>query len=137
MNTARRSVILLTCGSFNPPTRAHLRMCELAREHVEKQMQFKVLECILSPVADNFGKPELISAKHRLKMVELAVENFDFIRADSYECTLSKWTKTVNVLKYHKKELEKKYPTKTPQLMLLCGGDLIDAFLNKPSSSGF
>lgn len=137
MNTTCRSVVLLACGSFNPPTKAHLRMCQLAREYVEKQLHCEVIECILSPVSDNFGKPDLISAKHRLKMVELAVENFNFIRADSYECTLTKWTKTINVLKYHKIELAKKYPTKTLNLMLLCGGDLIDAFVHKATRPGF
>lgn len=132
----RNAIVLLACGSFNPPTKAHFRMCELAQAYITQKLECELIECIFSPVSDQFGKPELISAKHRLKMIELAAENLDFVRADSYECTLTNWSKTVDVLKYHKNELQKKYPTKILKLMLLCGGDLIDAFTQTASSPG-
>uniref|UniRef100_A0A915ES07 Cytidyltransferase-like domain-containing protein n=1 Tax=Ditylenchus dipsaci TaxID=166011 RepID=A0A915ES07_9BILA len=124
-----KNVILLACGSFNPPTVMHIRMFELAQKFLQNQLQCKVLEGIISPAADSFGKKELVSAKHRLRMLELATEEFDWIRVDSYECLLPHWSKTLNILKYHRsKLLEAKRLDNEGRLMLLCGGDMIDSF---------
>lgn len=52
-------VVLLACGSFNPPTLLHLRMFEAARDFLRFRFGCDVVEGILSPVADQFEKPEL------------------------------------------------------------------------------
>ncbi|VDO68721.1 unnamed protein product [Heligmosomoides polygyrus] len=61
-------VILLACGSFNPPTLMHMRMMEVARDHLEQHLNCTVLEGLMSPVADTFNKPNLAPAHHRLAM---------------------------------------------------------------------
>lgn len=58
-------VVLLACGCYNPPTIMHLRMFEAARDFLESRHRCNVVEGIMSPVADCFGKPELVAAKHR------------------------------------------------------------------------
>jgi nicotinamide mononucleotide adenylyltransferase len=45
-------VILLACGSFNPPTILHLRMFEAARDFLRLKFECDVVEGIISPVAD-------------------------------------------------------------------------------------
>ena len=52
-------VVLLACGSFNPPTILHLRMFEAARDFLRFGFGCEVVEGIISPVADQFEKAEL------------------------------------------------------------------------------
>lgn len=121
-------VALLACGSFNPPTFMHLRMFERARDFLEKDCGSNVVEGIISPVADNFAKPELLSARHRLRMAELAVSSSSWIRADGWECQRTEWSRTLLVLKHHREELQRKYAFPV-RLMLLCGADVVDSFV--------
>ncbi|VDK50135.1 unnamed protein product [Anisakis simplex] len=125
-----RRVALVACGSFNPPTFMHLRMFERARDYLEKTHNCVVVEGILSPVADTFAKADLISAEHRLQMVQLAVRNSTWLRADGWECSQENWTRTLNVLQHFNKYLERKYGncSSTVRLMLLCGGDVVESF---------
>lgn len=125
-----RRVALLACGSFNPPTYMHLRMFVRARDYLEKTHNCVVVEGILSPVADSFRKPDLLTAEHRLKMVQLAVRNSTWLRADGWECSQSEWTRTLHVLNHFKKQLELKYGDGPSgiRLMFLCGGDVVESF---------
>lgn len=49
-------VVLLACGSFNPPTILHLRMFEAARDYLRLKLGCDVVEGIISPVADQVRK---------------------------------------------------------------------------------
>jgi hypothetical protein len=71
----RQGVVLVACGSFNPPTLAHLRMLELAREEVERGGREEVLGAYLSPVHAAYGKPGLAPAGDRLEMCRLAAQD--------------------------------------------------------------
>uniref|UniRef100_A0A914S2C6 Cytidyltransferase-like domain-containing protein n=1 Tax=Parascaris equorum TaxID=6256 RepID=A0A914S2C6_PAREQ len=99
-----------------------------ARDYLEKTHNCVVVEGILSPVADSFRKPDLLTAEHRLKMVELAVRNSTWLRADGWECSQSEWTRTLHVLNHFKKQLERKYGDGPSgiRLMFLCGGDVVE-----------
>ena len=66
-------VVLVACGSFNPPTYAHLRVLELVRQEFMGN-GVDVWGAYVSPVSDSYGKATLIPAKHRLQMCELAIE---------------------------------------------------------------
>uniref|UniRef100_A0A0R3RR24 Nicotinamide-nucleotide adenylyltransferase n=1 Tax=Elaeophora elaphi TaxID=1147741 RepID=A0A0R3RR24_9BILA len=146
-------VALLACGCYNPPTIMHLRMFESARDFLEVRYGCEVVEGILSPVADYFGKADLLPATHRqlsminivakkltrffllmpryfrYKMSELAVKSSTWIRADQWECSQQQWTKTLLVLVHFKQVLDRKYNNDTRlRLMLLCGGDVVDSF---------
>jgi nicotinamide mononucleotide adenylyltransferase len=78
-------VVLVACGSFNPPTRAHLRLfsagaaavdsAAAARESDQPSQQtLAVVGGLLSPVGDGYGKAGLAPAAHRLAMCALATE---------------------------------------------------------------
>ncbi|XP_034295346.1 retinol-binding protein 2-like isoform X3 [Pantherophis guttatus] len=102
-------LILLACGSFNPITNMHMRLFELARDHLHQTGKYHVIEGIISPVSDNYGKQGLVAAKHRIAMVRLAVETSDWIRVDPWESEQSQWTETLIVLRHHFKELLKSH----------------------------
>ncbi|KAL3982015.1 nicotinate (nicotinamide) nucleotide adenylyltransferase [Acanthocheilonema viteae] len=125
-----RKVALLSCGTFNPPTYMHLRMFERARDYLKKIHGWEVVEGIMSPVADNLGRPDMVPAKHRLKMVELATKSSSWIRADGWECSQGEWIRTIHVLHHFKEVLNCKYKSENckVQLLLLCGGDVIESF---------
>ncbi|VDM47020.1 unnamed protein product [Toxocara canis] len=132
-----RRVALLACGYFNPPTYMHLRMFERARDYLEKTHSCIVVEGILSPVADTLGKPDVLAAEHRLKMVQLAVRNSTWLRADGWECSQNEWTRTLHVLHHFKKQLGNKYGdcSNAVRLLLLCGADVLESF-DKTDASG-
>ena len=68
------AVVLVACGSFNPPTAAHVRVLEVVREEYMKR-GVDVYGAYMSPVHDGYGKESLIEGWHRLAMCELAAED--------------------------------------------------------------
>ena len=60
----RRPVVLVACGSFNPPTLAHLRMFDLA-EHALAEARFAVLEFIFDCIAYSAPSRSLIALSSR------------------------------------------------------------------------
>ncbi|XP_017273091.1 nicotinamide/nicotinic acid mononucleotide adenylyltransferase 1 [Kryptolebias marmoratus] len=150
-------VVLLACGSFNPITNMHLRMFELARDHLEDTGQYNVVKGIISPVGDAYKKKGLIEARHRVEMTRLATENSGWITVDPWESLHPEWVETAKVIRHHYEELvaaehniddvdtvkygkkrrvEEKYIDSSahpkrkdgPQLMLLCGADVLESF---------
>uniref|UniRef100_A0A6J0TK36 Nicotinamide-nucleotide adenylyltransferase n=1 Tax=Pogona vitticeps TaxID=103695 RepID=A0A6J0TK36_9SAUR len=143
---------LLACGSFNPITNMHLRLFELARDHLHQTGKYQVVGGIISPVNDNYGKQGLVTAKHRIAMARLAVETSEWIRVDPWESEQRHWSETITVLRHHYKELLKsdhirKLPGENnkpiekaagpslapsfrvvPELKLLCGADFLKTF---------
>ncbi|XP_072306259.1 nicotinamide/nicotinic acid mononucleotide adenylyltransferase 1 [Eucyclogobius newberryi] len=156
--TAGTKVVLLACGSFNPITNMHLRMFELARDHLEDS-GYRVVKGIISPVGDGYKKKGLIEAKHRLEMAQLASEN-SWITVDSWEGLQTEWVATAKVVRHFyselgaleqnndlvdtvkcakKRRIDENYhvPLSSPQnsgksdgtrLMLLCGADVLESF---------
>ncbi|XP_069720717.1 nicotinamide/nicotinic acid mononucleotide adenylyltransferase 3 [Phaenicophaeus curvirostris] len=149
---SRIPLVLVACGSFNPITNMHMRLFELARDHLHQTGRYQVIEGIMSPVNDAYGKKGLVLARHRVAMAKLALETSDWIRVDPWESEQETWTETVKVLRHHyneslrllqpKKEfLKNKWPTERsaedslsyqhsvlPQLKLLCGADFLQSF---------
>ncbi|KAI2667704.1 Nicotinamide/nicotinic acid mononucleotide adenylyltransferase 2 [Labeo rohita] len=109
--TTKTHVILLSCGSFNPITKGHIHMFgeyfaysggKKAREYLHKTGRFIVIGGIISPVHDSYGKPGLVSSRHRLTMCQLAVQSSDWIRVDPWECYQDTWQTTCSVLEHHR-----------------------------------
>ncbi|XP_078245349.1 nicotinamide/nicotinic acid mononucleotide adenylyltransferase 3 isoform X4 [Pogona vitticeps] len=90
---------LLACGSFNPITNMHLRLFELARDHLHQTGKYQVVGGIISPVNDNYGKQGLVTAKHRIAMARLAVETSEWIRVDPWESEQRHWSETITILR--------------------------------------
>uniref|UniRef100_G1P5D3 Nicotinamide-nucleotide adenylyltransferase n=1 Tax=Myotis lucifugus TaxID=59463 RepID=G1P5D3_MYOLU len=97
---SRIPVVLLACGSFNPITNMHLRLFEVARDHLHQTGTYQVIGGIISPVSDNYRKKDLAAAHHRVAMVRLALQTSDWIRVDPWESEQAQWTETVKVLRF-------------------------------------
>lgn len=144
-----KKVVLLACGSFNPVTNMHLRMFELARDHLSSSSSVEVVCGLMSPVADSYSKAGLVPATHRCRMLSLALASNPWVRLDTWECEQKCWTETRRVLDHHRQRLSAEgLPTQTGpkrrrrrqsnenlndassnvQLMLLCGADLMQSF---------
>ncbi|XP_013962196.1 nicotinamide/nicotinic acid mononucleotide adenylyltransferase 3 isoform X6 [Canis lupus baileyi] len=140
---SRIPVVLLACGSFNPITNMHLRLFEVARDHLHQTGLYQVIGGIISPVNDNYRKKDLVSAHHRVAMARLALQTSDWVRVDPWESEQVQWMETVKVLRHHHSELLRSLPqtegldhgragstarTAGPELKLLCGADVLKTF---------
>ncbi|XP_053164314.1 retinol-binding protein 1 isoform X7 [Hemicordylus capensis] len=115
-------LVLLACGSFNPITNMHMRLFELARDHLHQTGKYRVIGGIISPVSDDYGKQGLAAAKHRIKMAQFALETSEWIRVDPWESEQGQWSETVTVLRYEDLGYENLAPcpleerTQTPEM---------------------
>ncbi|XP_700826.3 nicotinamide/nicotinic acid mononucleotide adenylyltransferase 3 isoform X1 [Danio rerio] len=132
----RIPLVLLACGSFNPITHQHMRLFELARDHMHQTGLYRVVGGIISPVGDGYGKQGLVASKHRLAMARLALQSSDWVSVDDWESQQPDWTETVVTMRYHYGRVAAQHccnkgpPTTSdvPQLKLLCGADFMDSF---------
>ncbi|XP_066998988.2 nicotinamide/nicotinic acid mononucleotide adenylyltransferase 3 isoform X1 [Anabrus simplex] len=151
---APTKVVLLSCGAFNPPTIMHLRMFEIARDHLQRMEYHKVIGGVISPVHDEYGKKDLVSSTHRCAMLRHALRSSDWIRLSSWECQQESWSRTRVVLAYHQNQInavlndnldspnkkqrreelhwvpdDVKYHSEgSVRVKLLCGADLLESF---------
>ena len=79
-------------------------LSELAKDHLRTK-GVEVLGGIISPVNDAYQKKDLLPAQHRTKMVELAVQKYDFVRCSNWEAEQSQWIRTRNVLDEYKNQV--------------------------------
>lgn len=145
MSTSRIPLVLLACGSFNPITNQHMRLFELARDHMHRTGQYQVVGGIVSPVSDGYGKQGLVLAQHRVAMAKLALQSSDWVTVDEWESQQPDWTETAVTMRYHYGQILQKYEKSTrthsdsngnstsnsspsPHLKLLCGADFLDTF---------
>ncbi|CAL5228862.1 g12073 [Coccomyxa viridis] len=141
-----RPVVLLSCGSFNPPTVAHLRMFELAADELIKG-GYDVLGGYMSPVNDAYSKKGLAPAQHRVEMCRLAAQTSDIAMVDSWEAEQPTYQRTLMVLQRLEQALNEQpsgragqgqadsdsggteQPSSSPRIkpMLLCGADMVES----------
>ncbi|XP_061587407.1 nicotinamide/nicotinic acid mononucleotide adenylyltransferase 3-like [Cololabis saira] len=146
MATRRIPLILLACGSFNPITNQHMRLFELAKDHMHSTGRYQVVGGIVSPVSDGYGKQGLVLAEHRIAMAKLALQSSSWVTVDGWESQHPDWMETVVTMRYHYgrilKECEQRLgphsnssgdatphqTSSSPELKLLCGADFLDTF---------
>uniref|UniRef100_A0A2P2I5G8 Nicotinamide-nucleotide adenylyltransferase n=1 Tax=Hirondellea gigas TaxID=1518452 RepID=A0A2P2I5G8_9CRUS len=154
MMTGSQKVVLLACGSYNPPTNMHLRIFELARDHLHRCTNYYVIAGLISPVHDKYGKEGLANSNDRCQMGRLAVKSSSWIHLSDWETRQEEWTPTREVLQHHqdqidsavnfntdptvkRQRLEATVPwlshipqlgTDTITVKLLCGADLLESF---------
>jgi nicotinamide mononucleotide adenylyltransferase len=58
-NPNKQPLVLVSCGSFSPPTNLHLRMFEEAADYCEFETDFEVVGGFFSPVGDAYKKAGL------------------------------------------------------------------------------
>ena len=112
-----------------------------------------VLFGLIYPVHDGYGKKDLAAASHRLAMVNLALQDTDWIKLSDWECSQNGHSRTLMVLKHHQSQIDAVvnnkindniseqivswlpnnfnnllYNTQKVQVKLLCGADLLESF---------
>lgn len=112
-------VVLLACGSFNPPTVLHLRMFELAADRL-RELGYELLGGYISPVNDGYGKAGLLPAGHRLALCAASAASSDLVMVDPWEAVQGGYQRTLQVLAHLRDEVtawaaEKKDETGAPQ----------------------
>ena len=120
----------------------HALFLELAKDYLDSK-GIKVLGGIISPVNDCYPKKGLLPSSHRINMVQAAIADYEFVKCSTWEADQDKWTRTRAVLEEYKKQIAHacKDPSskadwlpdisndqQQPQLLLLCGGDLLETF---------
>ncbi|SCU97049.1 LAME_0F18338g1_1 [Lachancea meyersii CBS 8951] len=135
-NSNKLPLIVVACGSFSPITYLHLRMFEMALDAISEQTRFEVVGGYYSPVSDNYQKPGLAPARHRVRMCELACERTSsWLMVDAWESLQPSYTRTAKVLDHFNDEINVKrggIATASGarvgvKIMLLAGGDLIES----------
>jgi nicotinamide mononucleotide adenylyltransferase len=122
----KKPVVLVSCGSFSPPTVFHLRMMEDARDGLTAQ-GYHVAGGFLSPVHTAYGKKSLVAMHHRVNMVGLALQDSQWLDVDLWECSQKGYTYTALALKNRfEAEVSKLCPE--ARVMMVCGGDLLESF---------
>ncbi|CAN6641262.1 nicotinamide/nicotinic acid mononucleotide adenylyltransferase 2 [Trichomonascus vanleenenianus] len=133
---AKSPLVLVACGSFSPITYLHLRMFEMAMDQIREHTRFEVIGGYYSPVSDNYKKPGLAPAHHRVRMCELACERTSsWLMVDAWESLQPQYTRTALVLDHFNEEINVKRggvetasgKRKGVKIMLLAGGDLIES----------
>jgi len=134
LDSTKTPLVLVSCGSFSPPTNLHLRMFEQAADYCEFQTDFEVVGGFFRPVGDAYKKAGLVSAQHRITMCNLAVKHSsNWIGVDPWEPLHKEYLPTVKVLDhfdYYLNEVLGGIETYTREkkkihVALLAGADLI------------
>jgi nicotinamide mononucleotide adenylyltransferase len=133
-NPKKQPLVLVSCGSFSPPTNLHLRMFEEAADYCEFETDYEVVGGFFSPVGDAYKKAGLASAQHRINMTRIAVEDSStWIGVDPWEPLHKEYLPTVKVLDHFDHELNEVMGGITSEngekrrihVALLAGADLI------------
>ncbi|GKA94647.1 nicotinamide/nicotinic acid mononucleotide adenylyltransferase isoform X1, partial [Tanacetum coccineum] len=122
-------VVLVSTGSFNPPTFMHLRLFELARDALNSK-GFQVIGGYMSPVNDAYKKKGLIPAEHRITMCQLACKSSEFVMVDTWEAKQSSFQRSLTVLSRIRGFFcdNGLIPSAYLKVMLVCGSDLLESF---------
>ncbi|CAE6471879.1 unnamed protein product [Rhizoctonia solani] len=133
-------LVIVACGSFSPPTYLHLRMFEMAKDAIVEKGKYEIIGGYYSPVSDQYKKPGLAPAVHRVRMCELAVDQTSsWLMVDPWEASQSEYQRTAVVLEHFDQELNQrtnggiqmrdgKSTLRKIKIVLLAGGDLIESF---------
>lgn len=130
----KQPLVLVSCGSFSPPTNLHLRMFEEAADFCHFETNYEVVGGFFSPVGDAYKKAGLAPAHHRINMTRIAVrDSSDWITVDPWEPLHKEYLPTVKVLDHFNHELNDvlggiQFPNgdkKRIHIALLAGADLI------------
>jgi len=148
-------VVLLACGSFNPPTRLHMEMFTRSRDVLARR-GMHVVAGVMSPVNDGYGKPALAPGARRVEMCRLAARAIPWVVVDPWEAEQSEHVRTVFALRRLRDVVEAAVGLRAPRegadkgshstgpitgadatpsagpgaprVMLLCGTDLLASF---------
>ncbi|KAJ7515607.1 hypothetical protein O6H91_22G020200 [Diphasiastrum complanatum] len=128
LNEQGTKIVVVSTGSFNPPTYMHLRMFELAKDALLSE-GYDFLGGYMSPVNDSYGKQNLVLAEHRIEMCKVASSTSSFIMVDPWEARQPTYQRTLYVLDRVQDALNNTFTSEKVKVMLLCGADLLESFI--------
>lgn len=117
-----KRVILVQCGSFNPPHVFHLRNFELAKDYCAEN-GVEVVASVMSPAGDSYRAKHSLPFRTRVELCKLAAEHTD-VTVDDWEGSQPTFVRTLDVLQHY---YEQYHAGAVP--VLICGSDLVDGFL--------
>jgi len=131
---SKGAIAIIACGSFSPPTMAHMRMMEDAKNELEA-MGYTVVGGFMSPTHTLYGKKSLVENFHRVNMMGATLAHNDWISVDPWECAQDKWTTTAKVIDRYQKDFDALATEgKTNGQIRACligGADLVESFAAK------
>lgn len=100
-------------GCFNPPTNVHIRIVNKLIE------EGKLDKVIFVPVNDYYKKENLIQAKHRYNMLQLATKKYDKLEVDDIEIKENRELCAIDVFEI----IEKSKYAKKSDIFFIMGSD--------------
>lgn len=119
------AIVLLSAGSFSPPTTGHIRLLHAAHDTLRKTNH--VSGAYMSPVNDRYGKAGLAPAHHRVEMCRLALDNVKWAAVTSWESAQQTHVPTYVVVSQLLAALQNWQPSIAFRVVFVCGSDLREA----------
>ncbi|CAF2484780.1 unnamed protein product [Rotaria sp. Silwood2] len=130
LSDTKKNIVLLLNGCFNPIHNNHIRLLELAREHLNSLNIYHVIGGYISPAHDA-GILRKLSSLHttwqnRLEMCRLAVHDSSWIMVDEWQISQEK-NHGAQQSKQHLSDFLKKIYSSI-EVISICGGDALPKF---------
>jgi len=127
LSDTKKNIVLLLNGCFNPIHNNHIRLLELAREHLNSLNIYHIIGGYISPTHD-VGIQRKLSVLHltwqnRLEMCRLAVHDSSWIMVDEWQISQEKNHGAQRSKQHLNDFLRKLYPS--IEIVSICGGDAL------------
>jgi hypothetical protein len=126
----KKSVVLVTCGAYNPIHLMHIRAFYLTRQFFEKHTDYRVVCGLMSPAHQDCVRTktrrtpnQIIAAKHRLEMCRCAVKGSSWLDVDRWEITRRRAMDYLSVLQHVRHLLSKRFPGHPFRIVYVCRGN--------------
>lgn len=123
-------VVIVCNGAYNPVHLQHTRIFYVARQFLHDRLGVQVVGGLMSPSHDNVVRQkvktapqQLIPARHRVAMCELAVSGSSWLAVGRWECTRKVVMDFPSVIRNVQQALDRSFPARTPVVYYLCGAD--------------
>ena len=130
LSETKTNVILLLNGCFNPIHRHHLRLLELARDHLQSLNRYHVIGGYLSPCHDASIERKIsttyLTWQNRLEMCRLALEDSSWIMIDDWQISQEKNPGAQQSKQRLTDLVKRRYPS--VEILSICGGDALPKF---------
>lgn len=124
---SKTNIILLLNGCFNPIHRNHIRLLELAKEHLNSLDIYHVIGGYVLPTHDSGIERKLsvpsTTWQHRLEMCRLAVSDSSWIMVDDWQISREKNPGAQQSKQRMKDHLQNLHSS--IQIISICGGDAL------------
>ncbi|ESO00353.1 hypothetical protein HELRODRAFT_113251 [Helobdella robusta] len=101
MTTQPTRVVLVSCGGFNPINFMHLRMFELARDHMNSTGRYRIIGGIISPMSIKLSHKDATSMQQRCSMIKQSLATSSWIRLDTWAADQQHHVNTLTLLRHH------------------------------------